>query len=86
MARVRIFGVARGSERDHAEEPQLSAESAPSGCRRRGDRIPEGWWWLRVAGSGPADVVATMRQGDERRFVPVKVPATYPGGAVTATR
>ena len=47
---------------------------------------PEGWWWLMVAATGPVDVVATMRQVDERRFVPVKVPATCPSGAVTVTR
>ena len=44
---------------------------------------PEGWWWLRVAGSGPIDVAATMKQGDARRFVPVKVPATCGTGPVT---
>ena len=37
---------------------------------------PSGWWRLVVTGSGPLEVVATMRQGDERRFVPVRVPAT----------
>ena len=46
---------------------------------------PEGWWWLRVAGSGPIDVAATMKQGDARRFVPVKVPATCGTGPVTRT-
>ena len=40
---------------------------------------PEGWWWLRVAGSGPVDVAATLWQGDERRFVPVEWPATCAG-------
>ena len=44
---------------------------------------PEGWWWLRVAGSGPIDVAATMKQGDARRFVPIKVPATCGTGPVT---
>ena len=44
---------------------------------------PEGWWWLRVAGSGPIDVAATMKQGEARRFVPVKVPATCGTGPVT---
>ena len=47
---------------------------------------PEWWWRLVVTGSGALEVTATMRQGDERRFVPVKVPATCPGGAVTVTR
>ena len=32
---------------------------------------PEGWWTLTVTGSGPLYVVATMLQGDARRFVPV---------------
>ena len=44
---------------------------------------PEGWWWLRVAGSGPIGVAATMKQGDARRFVPIKVPATCGTGPVT---
>ena len=46
---------------------------------------PEGWWWLRVAGSGPIDVAATMKQGDARRFVPVERPATCGTGPVTRT-
>ena len=46
---------------------------------------PEGWWRLVVTGSGPLEVIATMRQGDERRFVPVRTPATCGTGAVTRT-
>ena len=46
---------------------------------------PEGWWRLVVTGSGPLEVVATMRQGDERRFVPVRTPATCGTGPVTRT-
>ena len=46
---------------------------------------PAGWWRLVVTGSGPLEVVATMRQGDERRFVPVRTPATCGTGAVTRT-
>ena len=49
------------------------------------DVEPEGWWRLVVTGSGPLEVVATMRQGAERRFVPVRTPATCPGGPVTRT-
>ena len=45
-----------------------------------------GWWWLKVSGSGPIDVAATMKQGEARRFVTVKVPATCGTGAVTRTR
>ena len=41
---------------------------------------PEGWWRLVVTGSGPLEVVATMRQGAERRFVPVRTPATCARG------
>ena len=41
---------------------------------------PEWWWRLVVTGSGPLEVMATMRQGDARRFVPVTVPATCPSG------
>ena len=44
---------------------------------------PAGWWRMVVTGSGPLEVVATMRQGAERRFVPVRTPATCPGGPVT---
>ena len=44
---------------------------------------PEGWWRLVVTGSGTLEVTASIRQGDERRFVPVTVPATCPAGAVT---
>ena len=46
---------------------------------------PEGWWWLKVSGSGPIDVAATMKQGEARRFVTVKVPATCGTGPVTRT-
>ena len=35
---------------------------------------PEGWWTLTVTGSGPLYLTATMRQSDERRFVPVERP------------
>ena len=51
-----------------------------------GVSAPEGWWTLTVTGSGTQYTSATMKQGDARRFVPVKVPATCPSGAVTATR
>ena len=44
---------------------------------------PEGWWWMKVSGSGPIDVAATMRQGDARWFVPVERPATCGTGSVT---
>ena len=47
------------------------------------DVEPEGWWRLVVTGSGPLEVVATMRQGAERRFVPVRTPATCTSGPVT---
>ena len=47
---------------------------------------PEGWWTLTVTGSGTQYTSATMKQGDARRFVPVKVPATCPSGAMPATR
>ena len=47
------------------------------------DVEPEGWWRLVVTGSGPVEVVATMRQGAERRFVPVRTPATCTSGPVT---
>ena len=47
------------------------------------DVEPEGWWRLVVTGSGPLEVVATMRQGAERRFVPVRTPATCGTGPVT---
>ena len=49
------------------------------------DVEPEGWWRLVVTGSGPLEVVATMRQGAERRFVPVRTPATCTSGPVTRT-
>ena len=49
------------------------------------DVEPEGWWRLVVTGSGPVEVVATMRQGAERRFVPVRTPATCTSGPVTRT-
>ena len=35
---------------------------------------PEGWWTLTVTGSGPLEVVATMRQGDVRTPIPVVHP------------
>ena len=44
---------------------------------------PAGWWRMVVTGSGPLEVVATMRQGAERRFVPVRTPATCTSGPVT---
>ena len=44
---------------------------------------PAGWWRMVVTGSGPLEVVATMRQGAERRFVPVRTPATCGTGPVT---
>ena len=46
---------------------------------------PAGWWRMVVSGSGPLEVVATMRQGAERRFVPVRTPATCTSGPVTRT-
>ena len=49
------------------------------------DVEPEGWWRLVVTGSGPLEVVATMRQGAERRFIPVRTPATCTSGPVTRT-
>ena len=39
-------------------------------------------WWT-VTGSGTLYASATMKQGDARRFVPVKVPVTCSVGAVT---
>ncbi len=47
------------------------------------DVEPEGWWRLVVTGSGPLEVVATMKQGEARRFVPVERPATCGTGPVT---
>ena len=47
---------------------------------------PAGWWTLTVTGSGTLYVAATMRQGDERRYVHVERPAACPGGPMTTTR
>ena len=42
------------------------------------DVEPEGWWMLTVTGSGPLYASATMLNHGERRFVPVRTPATCP--------
>ena len=44
---------------------------------------PEGWWWMRVSATGPIDVVATWKQGEARRALPVERPATCGTGPVT---
>ena len=49
------------------------------------DVEPEGWWRLVVTGSGPLEVVATKMNHGERRFVPVRTPATCTSGPVTRT-
>ena len=46
---------------------------------------PVGWWTLTLTGSGTLYVVATMRQGDERRILPVRTPAVCSTGPVTRT-
>ena len=45
----------------------------------------EGWWTLTVTGSGPLYASATMLNHGERRFVPVRTPATCTSGPVTRT-